>query len=200
MIRLDIPVLVEGKYDKITLENVIDATIIPLNGFRIFKDAEKLKLIKRLAAEKGIIVMTDSDSAGNFIRSKLKGILKDIKIINVYVPCLKGKEKRKNAPSKEGLLGVEGISKQQLLDSLKRSGVFELAVSKEKEPILKTDLFLFGLSGNSDSKQLRKEFLNYLSLPENLSPNAMLDILNTLFDRKSFLEVIQEWQEKKIKN
>lgn len=200
MIRLDIPILVEGKYDKITLENVIDATIIPLNGFRIFKDTQKIALIKRLAAEKGIIIMTDSDSAGTFIRSRLKGILDDTKIINVYVPCLKGKEKRKSAPSKEGLLGVEGISKQQILDSLERSGVFEVADFKEKEPITKTDLFELGLSGNSDSKEARQELLSYLSLPANLSPNAMLDILNTLFDREGFIEVIKEWQEKKTKN
>lgn len=200
MIKLDIPVIVEGKYDKITLENVIDALIIPTNGFGIFNDPEKCRLIRRLAAEKGVIIMTDSDSAGAFIRSRLKGIIGEAKIINVYVPCLKGKEKRKSAPSKEGLLGVEGITKEQLLKALQRSGVFLTEDTKEPLPITKTDLYEAGLSGRADSAAARKDLLEFLELPQNLSPNAMLDIINTLFNREDFTEVVKEWQEKKTKN
>ena len=110
LIKLDIPIIVEGKYDKIALDNIVDGLIIPTNGFRIFKDTEKRDMIRSLAEKKGIIVMTDSDSAGSVIRSHLKSIVGEEKIINVYIPCLKGKEKRKNAPSKEGFSSKPMVS------------------------------------------------------------------------------------------
>ena len=155
MIKIKKPIIVEGKYDKITLENTVDALIIPTNGFGIFKDKEKCRLI-RLLAEKngGIIVMTDSDSAGSVIRAYLKNIVGKQPIINVYVPCLKGKEKRKAQVSKEGLLGVEGMNKQTILEALKRSGVTE-EITTERKVITKTDLFSLGLSGTEKSGENR---------------------------------------------
>ncbi|MBR5472531.1 MAG: toprim domain-containing protein, partial [Clostridia bacterium] len=146
MIKLNEAVIVEGKYDKITLENIIDATIITTNGFSIFKDREKCQLISRLAQKNGIIVMTDSDSAGMLIRSHLKQICPDGNVINVYVPQLAGKEKRKTKQSKQGLLGVEGLDKQVIIDALARSGITgQEYASKSKKTISKIDMFTLGL-------------------------------------------------------
>lgn len=193
MIRIKKPIIVEGKYDKITLENAVDALIIPTNGFGIFKDKEKCLMI-RLLAEKngGIIVMTDSDSAGSMIRAYLKNIVGKAPIINVYVPCLKGKEGRKTKSSKEGLLGVEGMSKEVILDALKRSGVTEDGFSEPQKRITKTDLFSLGFSGGAQSSEKRKALLKRLDLPVNLSPNAMLDVLNNILSYDEFFEVSKE--------
>ncbi|MBR7133794.1 MAG: DUF4093 domain-containing protein [Clostridia bacterium] len=191
MIRLEQPVIVEGKYDKITLENVIDALIIPTNGFGIFKDREKCELIRTLAKRSGIIIMTDSDSAGAMIRAHIKKISGDGRIINVYVPCLKGKEKRKSTQSREGLLGVEGMTPEIITKALERSGVCGKYIEKKGKKITKTDMYLAGLSGGENSSEKRREYLKKLSLPENLSPNAMLDILNTIFTYEEFILSLQ---------
>ncbi|MBQ8267799.1 MAG: DUF4093 domain-containing protein, partial [Clostridia bacterium] len=154
MIRLSQAVIVEGKYDKITLENIIDATIIATNGFAIFKDTEKRELIRLLAQKHGIVVITDSDSAGAVIRSHLKQICHEGSIVNVYVPQLVGKEKRKNKSSKEGFLGVEGMSQQILIDALARSGITGSdIVTKSVRKITKTDMYALGLSGRENSAQ-----------------------------------------------
>lgn len=200
MIKLKQPVIVEGKYDKITLENVVDTLIITTDGFAIFKDKEKCRMIRTLAQKNGVIVMTDSDSAGNMIRAYIKNVIGQCEIINVYVPCLKGKEKRKSAPSKEGLLGVEGMSAQIITDALTRSGVICQRVEKRQKNISKTDFYLHGFSGKENSSNIRKEFLRYLDLPEDLSSSAMLDIINTLFTRDEFVRKAKEWQEVQIKN
>lgn len=191
MIRLEQPIIVEGKYDKITLENVIDGLIIPTNGFGIFKDREKCELIRTLAKRSGIIIMTDSDSAGSLIRAHIKKILGDSRIINVYVPCLKGKEKRKSTQSREGLLGVEGMTPEIITEALARSGVFGKQVGENNRKITKTDLFVAGLSGCENSSEKRREYLKRISLPENLSPNAMLDILNTIFTYEEFIQSLE---------
>lgn len=193
MIRLEMPVIVEGKYDKITLENVIDALIITTDGFRIFKDKEKCGMIRALAKKNGVIVMTDSDSAGALIRSYLKKIVGDAPIINVYVPCLKGKEKRKTAPSKEGLLGVEGMKPEIIKEALRKSGVLESKTRNVTRKITKNDMFLFGLSGNENSALKRRKLLLKLELPENLSPSAMLDVINNLYTLEEFAEVIKNF-------
>ena len=135
MIKLKMPVIVEGKYDKITLNNVIDTLIIPTNGFSIFKDREKCELIRTFAKTKGVIVLTDSDSAGNMIRAHIKNICSGGKIYNVYIPQLKGKEKRKTSPSKEGFLGVEGISKEILCEAFLKSGVTVENGKEKSKPI-----------------------------------------------------------------
>lgn len=197
MIKLEQPIIVEGKYDKITLENAVDALIIPTNGFGIFKDREKCRLIRQLAQSKGIIIMTDSDSAGLVIRSYIKKIVGESEIINVYVPCLKGKEKRKTSASKEGLLGVEGMSEDVILEALKKSGVTGQKTDKKTRKITKTDMFEAGLSGGKDSAAKRLELLEYLDLPKKLSPNALLDVLNSILSFDEFIEVTKRCQEKK---
>ncbi len=185
MIRLDKPVIVEGKYDKIALQNVIDALIITTDGFGIFKNKEKCDLIRRLARKNGVIIMTDSDSAGAMIRSYIKKTVSDCEIINVYVPELRGKEKRKSKPSKSGLIGVEGMSPEIIENALRKSGVFSVR-AEERRKITKADMFAFGLSGREDSREKRKSFLRYLDLPESLSSSAMLDVLNNSFTFEEF--------------
>ncbi len=200
MIKLNMPIIVEGKYDKITLENVVDTLIITTNGFSIFRDKEKSALIKTFAERDGIIVLTDSDSAGNMIRNHIKNIAKDGKIFNVYVPQIKGKEKRKATASKEGILGVEGLSKQVLLEAFQKSGVITGEVREKGKKITKTDMYLCGLSGGENSVQDRKKLLNYLDLPQNLSANAMLDVLNTILTFEEFERAVAECLNRGDKN
>ena len=200
MIKLKSPVIVEGKYDKITLENVIDALIIPTNGFSIFKDTEKCRMIRALAQRYGVVILTDSDSAGNMIRAHIKNIVGDCEIYNVYVPQIVGKEKRKEGYGKERLLGVEGMTPDILLEALKKSGITGEALPERKDKITKTDLYFCGLSGGENSGLRRKELLKKLDLPQNLSPNAMLDILNTVITKEEFYEVTREWQNSQGKN
>lgn len=190
MIKLDMPVIVEGKYDKITLENVVDTLIITTNGFSVFKDKQKCELIRAFAKSSGIIVLTDSDSAGNMIRNHIKNIAQDGKVINVYIPQLKGKEKRKATPSKEGFLGVEGLAKSCLLEAFEKGGVTASEVPQKREKITKTDLFINGLSGTENAAENRKTLLEFLNLPNNLSANAMLDVINTLFDKQKFEKAV----------
>lgn len=200
MIKLIQPVIVEGKYDKITLENVIDALIIPTDGFRIFGDKEKCRLIRALAEKHGVIVVTDSDFAGNQIRAYIKKIVGDSQIINVYIPQLKGKEKRKAQPSAQGFLGVEGMTRETLESAFERSGVTGKDVATDRRKITKVDLFERGLSGAQNSAENRRELLKRLDLPENLSPNAMLDILNTVLTYEEFCEVTNGWQGNQTKS
>lgn len=192
MIRLDRPVIVEGKYDKIALENVVDALIITTDGFGIFKNREKCDLIRRLARKNGVIIMTDSDSAGAVIRSYIKKIISDCEIINVYMPELRGKEKRKARPSKSGLIGVEGMSPEIIENALKRSGVFSVK-EENRRKITKTDMFVLGLSGREDSAGKRKDFLRFLGLPESLSSSAMLDVLNNMLTADEFFDKAELW-------
>ncbi len=194
MIKLESAVIVEGKYDKITLENIIDAHIIATDGFRIFKDKAKCSLIRKIAEEKGIIVITDSDSAGALIRAHIKNITGNTNITNVYIPKILGKEKRKSTPSKEGTLGVEGMSADIIRTALEKSGVTVGQSKERKREITKTDMYLFEFSGSDDAKAKRQDFLRYLDLPENLSPNAMLDILNTFYSLDELREEVEKWQ------
>ncbi len=189
MIKLQSPVIVEGKYDKITLENVLDALIIPTNGFSLFKDKEKCQMIRLLAQKHGVVVITDSDSAGNMIRAYIKNIVGDSKITNVYIPQIKGKEKRKRTAGKEGLLGLEGMSREVIEKALEKSGVLGRTVIENKKKITKTDLYMRGFSGGENSNEKRQKLLRKLELPLNLSPNAMLDVLNTLMTYEEFCEV-----------
>ena len=198
MIKLNQAVIVEGKYDKITLENVIDTTIIVTDGFRIFKNKEKRELIRLLAERRGIIVITDSDSAGAVIRSYLKQICPEGTITNVYIPQLSGKEKRKTKPSKEGFLGVEGMTQQALVDALARSGITGKEIAKKTgKRINKTTFFTLGLSGGNNSSYLREELAQHLNLPKGMSSNAFLDCVNAVFEYDEFVEAVELWQKLK---
>lgn len=192
MIFIEQAVIVEGKYDKIKLSSIIDAVIIQTNGFKIFKDQEKRALIRYYAREKGIIILTDSDSAGFKIRNYVKGIVKDGKIINVYIPDVFGKEKRKIAPSKEGKLGVEGIDKEVIIEALRKAGVLMSKSKSPKDLITKMDLYEDGFSGGQNSSLKRQKLLHELNLPELLTTGAMLDIINTMFDKKTYKEFIKK--------
>lgn len=192
MIKLKQAVVVEGKYDKIKLSSLIDAVIIQTNGYGIFKDSDKLALIRYYAAKTGIIIMTDSDSAGFKIRNFIKGAVdKNDTVINVYIPDIFGKEKRKLKPSCEGKLGVEGVDKEIILEALAKAGVCAESSDNNSEKINKTDLFELGLSGGKNSSLLRKKLLAQLQLPELLSASAMLDVLNTMMDKEKLAEIVR---------
>lgn len=192
MLHIDQAVIVEGKYDKIKLSSIIDAVIIPTNGFKVFKDKETLKVIRYFAEKTGIIILTDSDAAGFKIRSFLKGAVKNGKITNVYIPDIFGKEKRKAAPSKEGKLGVEGIEKDIILEAFRKAGIQAEDKSGDRDPITRIDLYELGFSGGSNSSALRKKLLAELDLPELLTTTGMLDILNTLMDRSEFYALAEK--------
>lgn len=200
MIKLRQAVIVEGKYDKITLQNVIDATIITTNGFSIFKDLQKREYIRLLARRCGLIIMTDSDSAGMLIRSHIKQFCTEGEIVNVYVPQLFGKERRKSKPSKQGLLGVEGMTQQIIIDALARSGITQSDnCVKDTKKITKTDLFSLGLSGGKGSADLRQSLAKHLNLPVGMSSNAFLDCINAVYDYNEFMEAAKKWQQEEVK-
>lgn len=188
MIKLKQAVIVEGKYDKIKLKSIIDAPIITTDGFGIFKNREKMALIKSLAQKRGIIIMTDSDSAGFMIRKKICGSVNSGRILNVYIPDIFGKERRKAHSSKEGKLGVEGVPKDVILTALKRAGVTSTESVKSGGEITKADLFELGLSGRPNSAQKRLALLKSLNLPENMTANSLLEVLNIFFTKEEFLD------------
>jgi len=194
MIKLKQAIIVEGKYDKIRLSNLVDALIIPTNGFAIYKDKETAELIRTLAKKTGIIILTDSDSAGLQIRNALRNIVREGEIINVYIPDIPGKERRKRVPSKQGLLGVEGIDDEILLNAFEKAGVFAEKSAVPKEPITKADLVELGLSGGENSAAARAALQKRLGLPERLSANLLLEILNVMFSREDFLGIMSERQ------
>lgn len=194
MIKIDEAIIVEGKYDKIKLSSVVDAVIIVTDGFGIFKNKEKLGLIRHYARKTGIIILTDSDSAGRKIRGYIKGAVKEGKIINVYIPDVFGKEKRKEKPSAEGKLGVEGIDVKTLLSAFEKSGVS--ASERVKNPdITKFTLYELGLSGGNDSRNLREKLQKYLGLPSLMSAGSLVEVLNTMTDRKGLAEYVAKIRE-----
>ncbi len=198
MIKIKQAVIVEGKYDKIRLESLIDATIIQTDGFAIFKDKEKQRLIRRLAEKNGILILTDSDSAGFKIRSFLGGSIPKELVTHAYIPDVLGKEKRKDAPSKEGKIGVEGMRTKALMDALSKAGVFYEESHEPVRRVTVTDLFEDGLSGGENSQAKKKALLKYLDLPERLSTSSFLQLINTFMtydEYKSAVEVSRkEWE------
>ncbi len=194
MIYLKEAVIVEGKYDKIKLKNFISAEIITTDGFRIFKDRQKTEMIRRIAEKRGIIILTDSDAAGFVIRGHLNGFIDQKYIKNVFVPEIKGKERRKTVASSAGLLGVEGLSEQVIADALKRAGVGENAKERQNTElkITKADLFAVGLSGGEDSRPKREQLLKSLSLPTGMSSGQILTALNSLYTREEFLAMCRK--------
>ena len=191
MIHIDEVIVVEGRYDKNTLSQLVDATIVETDGFGVFSNAEKLALLRRLADERGLVVLTDSDGAGFVIRNFLKGAIDPARVKHAYIPDVRGKEKRKARPGKEGKLGVEGMKPEVLLAALERAGVNALETQSVPAPRLtKAELYAFGLSGRSDSAARRAALLQKLGLPERLAPNALLDVLNALYSREQLLALL----------
>ena len=189
-------IVVEGRYDKNALSQVVDATIVTLGGFAVFNDREKLAFLRRLAEQRGLIVLTDSDGAGFVIRNYLKGALPRNQVKQAYIPDIHGKERRKRAPGKEGKLGVEGMKPAVLLEALRRAGATfedeEAVGERRQDPITKADLYALGLTGGQDSAAKRRALLKALDLPEHLTPNAMLEALNLLYSREAFLARAEE--------
>lgn len=192
MLHTNMAVIVEGKYDKIKLSSVIDAVIIPTNGFRVFKDKEKMELIRYYASGAGIIILTDSDSAGFKIRNYIKGSVGNARIFNVYIPDIYGKERRKTEYSKEGKLGVEGMDEEILIEAFKKSGIDFSSEPRRRRDITKMDLFEDGLSGGANSSEKRARLLKKLGLPELLTANAMLEVLNSMFTREQYKQAVSE--------
>lgn len=188
MIHLDKAVIVEGKYDKIQLSSFIDAEIITTDGFGIFKNREKAELIRKAANKRGIIIMTDSDGAGFLIRSHLSGIVPPNKITNVFIPQIKGTERRKTAASAEGFLGVEGLCEQIITDALKKAGVI-FSRERRGEPVTKADLYELGLVGGADSRKRRELLEQRLDLPHGMSSSQLLTAINCIYDRSEFLNL-----------
>ncbi len=186
MIKIKEAVIVEGKYDKMQLKKVCDALIITTDGFRIFRDKDKREFLKALAKRQGLLVLTDSDRAGFVIRGHLKSFIPSEQIKNIYIPDIPGKEKRKDKPSKEGLLGVEGIDEETLASLLQEAEA--TSIEAKGEPITKADLYELGLSGQKGSHALRSALIKELSLPSRLSTNALLEILNSAYTREEFFE------------
>lgn len=197
MIKIEQAVIVEGKYDKIKLSSIIDALIIETHGFRIFKDKEQMALIRRLAETRGLLILTDSDSAGFLIRHHLMGAIPQEYIRHAYIPDVLGKERRKATGSKEGKLGVEGVSKQQIIEALERAGVIvapgsEAQASTVVRRIEKADLFRDGFTGGENSTQNRKLLLQHLHLPERLTTNGLLQVLNSIMTYEEYEAAVQK--------
>ncbi len=189
MLKVDEAVVVEGKYDKIKLSNILDAFIIETNGFGIYKDKDRLNFIKKLAKERGLIIITDSDAAGCQIRNYISAGIEKENIKNIYIPTVRGKEKRKKAPSKAGLIGTEGISDSQLLKLFENAGV-KAQKTDAKERIKNADLYEMGFSGRYGSAEKRKKLLTELELPEFLSTSALLSYVNYNFTKEEFTKYV----------
>ena len=192
MIKINQAVIVEGKYDKIKLSSIIDAPIIQTDGFGIFKDKELQRLIRMLAEKRGILVLTDSDSAGFKIRSFIGSTVDKKYIKNAYSPDIFGKERRKTEPSKEGKLGVEGVSEEVIMQALANAGVLYENSSEPERPITKLDLYEFGFTGGENSAEKRACLLRYYALPSRLTANALVTVLNCITTYDRFVEDVRE--------
>lgn len=191
MLKIKEAVIVEGKYDKIKLSSVVDTVIITTEGFRIFKNPEKLSLIRYYAEKTGIIILTDSDSAGFKIRGFLKGAVNKGRIINIYIPDIFGKEKRKEKASAEGKLGVEGIPVKIISDAFRKAGISS-SDELPKNDITSVTFFELGLSGKPESKSKRIKLQKYLGLPELMSASSLMEILNTMYTANELKEIIRQ--------
>lgn len=193
MVSVREAILVEGKYDKNTLAQIVDAPILVSGGFGILKDKEQLALLRRVAKARGLIVFTDSDGAGFVIRNFLKGAIEGKYLKHAYIPDIPGKERRKTAPGREGKLGVEGMTPEILLDALRRAGAtMDGAAQTPKAEITKQDLMDWGLSGGANASERRKKLLRKLDFPEHMSANAMLQALNLLYEREALMGILEE--------
>ena len=182
MVKIREAIVVEGRYDKNTLSQIVDAPIFQTDGFGIFRDREKMRLLRRTAEKLGLIVFTDSDGAGFVIRSHIKSAIPEKYLKHAYIPDIPGKEKRKAAPGKEGKLGVEGMKPEIILEALRRAGAtFDDGQAPAAGGITKQNMMELGLSGGPDSSAKRKQLIKALDFPEHLSANALLQVLNLLY-------------------
>ncbi len=194
MVKIREAIVVEGRYDKNTLSQVVDAPILETSGFGVFKDKQQLELLRKVAKKRGLIVFTDSDGAGFVIRNFLKGAIEPQYLKHAYIPDLPGKEKRKAAPGKEGKLGVEGMTPEVIISCLRRAGATIEGQTQDARParITKQDLVDLGLSGGKDSSYKRLALLKKLELPEHMSSNGLLQALNLLYTMKELEKILQE--------
>lgn len=195
MLKINQVVIVEGRYDKAKLSSIIDATILTTDGFDIYRDREKLRLIKTLAKKHGIVILTDSDAAGFQIRAHIAGAVSPDEITHVYIPDVLGKERRKAQFSAEGKLGVEGIPKELLLQAFEKAGITAVETGSPKPAkggITKADLMQWGLCGGEGSAELRRAVLKKLKLPSRMNASAMLNVLNTLYTHDEFETLLKE--------
>ncbi len=193
MVKIKEAILVEGRYDKNTLSQIVEAPILETSGFGIFKDKKQMALLRRVAETRGLIVFTDSDGAGFVIRNHIKSAIPGKFLKHAYIPDIYGKEKRKSAPGKEGKLGVEGMTRETILEALRRAGAtFEGEKVQSGAAITKQDLMQLGLSGGKDASEKRLKLLKKLNLPEHMSPNAMLQALNLLLSLEELQQIVLE--------
>lgn len=192
MVKIKEAIVVEGRYDKNTLSQIVDVPIFETSGFGIFKDKQQMALLRQVAEKRGLIVFTDADGAGFVIRNHIKSAIPAKFLKHAYTPDVFGKERRKAAPGKEGKLGVEGMRPEIILDALRKAGAtFESEESvSARELITKTDLFELGLSGGPDSKTRRTALLKKLDLPEHMSANALLEALNLLYTKDEVYRLV----------
>ena len=196
MVKIREAIVVEGRYDKNTLSQILDATILETSGFGIFKDKQQLELLRRVAEKRGLIVFTDSDGAGFVIRNHIKSAIPAKYLKHAYTPDIFGKERRKAAPGKEGKLGVEGMDREVILEALRRAGAtFEGESAPTDGQITKQDMMRVGLSGGKDSSAKRKALMQQLRLPERLSANAFLQALNLLCTREEFFLLTEKLEQ-----
>ena len=195
MVKIKEAIVVEGRYDKNTLSQILDASILETSGFGIFKDKQRLSLLRRIAETRGLIVFTDSDGAGFVIRNHIKSAIPGKYLKHAYIPDIYGKEKRKAAPGREGKLGVEGMTKEVILESLRRAGAtIEGEKSVPVRQITKQDLMELGLSGTPEASANRLKLLKHLNLPEHMSPNAMLQALNLLYNLEELTTFVESME------
>ena len=184
-------IIVEGKYDKIKLLSIFDSIVVETNGFRIFSDCQKLNLIRRLAVSRGIIILTDSDSAGFIIRNYLKGAVHQGQVLNAFIPDICGKEKRKRLYSKEGKLGVEGVPDDIIINAVLSAGSEPL--NHNHKTITNIHLYNLGLSGKNDSVKKRKKLLKSLNLPEYISSKVLVDVLNSIITLQELQNIVRDF-------
>ena len=196
MVKIREAIVVEGRYDKNTLSQILDATILETSGFGIFKNKQQMDLLRRVAEKRGLIVFTDSDGAGFVIRNHIKSAIPAKYLKHAYTPDIFGKERRKAAPGKEGKLGVEGMDREVILEALRRAGAtFEGECAPTDGQITKQDMMRVGLSGGQDSSAKRIQLMKLLNLPERLSANAFLQALNLLCTREEFFSLTEKLEQ-----
>lgn len=194
MIRIQEAILVEGRYDKNALSQVVDGVIFEADGFQIMKDQEKIEFLRTVAEKRGLVILTDSDGAGFVIRNRLKSVIPRERLLQAYIPQIPGKEKRKRKPGKEGLLGVEGMTPEVILEALRRSGAHFLGEDAHApmEPISRQELFALGLMGGEGSREKREKVKKALGLPSHLGTNGFLDALNLITTREELSKILAE--------